>query len=64
MIMLKNISNIGLVLKASEQKSITGGITSVCPREGLPCNSQYPSPVHCITDVSYCCVDGYFEKCY
>ncbi|WP_428740540.1 hypothetical protein [Tenacibaculum sp.] len=61
--MLKSISNIGSVLNKSEQKSITGGFTSICPREGLSCNSQYPSPVHCITDVAYCCVNGYFEKC-
>ncbi|WP_408024638.1 hypothetical protein [Tenacibaculum sediminilitoris] len=62
--MLKNISNMGSILKTSEQKFITGGITSVCPKEGLTCNSQYPSPVNCITDVPYCCVDGYFQKCY
>jgi len=64
MIMIKNISNMGSVLNVSEQKSITGGFTSICPREGLVCNSQYPLPVNCITDVPYCCVDGYFEQCY
>ncbi|MDO6812162.1 hypothetical protein [Tenacibaculum soleae] len=62
--MLRNFLNMGSVLKASEQKSITGGITSICPRERLACNSQYSSPVHCIIDVLYCCIDGYFEKCY
>ncbi|WP_299120414.1 hypothetical protein [uncultured Tenacibaculum sp.] len=61
--MLKNITNLGSILKATEQKSINGGLSSICPSEGKRCNSMFPSPVHCITIHAYCCVEGFFQKC-
>lgn len=61
--MLKNISNLGSILKKAKQQTINGGLSSICPREGLKCNALFPRPVHCITIFPYCCVNGVFEKC-
>ncbi|AZJ36085.1 hypothetical protein [Tenacibaculum singaporense] len=61
--MIKNISNMGSVLDVSEQKSINGG-SGICPSQGVACDENYPPLINCITDVPYCCVDGYFEECY
>ncbi len=55
--MLKDILNLGVVLKRGEQRSINGGVMDQCSPTNLTCRPKHGYSVSCVRNgASYSCV--------